>query len=282
MSMNSALPRISIVTPSYNQGQFLEATIRSVLDQGYPNLEYMVMDGGSTDESVDIIRRYSGQLAYWASAPDGGQSAAIGQGFKQSTGGILGWLNSDDMLLPGSLEHVAQTFRDHPKIGFLCGGLVDIDEHGHVTWCHWPVAPTLERLLVVGFYVKQPECFFTRSAYTRAGGIDPDFEFAMDYDLFLRILRTGRARATTRLLACSRSHAATKTATLQTVRQAEVTRIKARCDGSGLTRSQERRVYLRWRMSMYLQRGPQLFRLWLKHGHLRPWKYRQMLPVELI
>ena len=113
-----ALPRISIVTPSYNQARFLEQSMRSILDQGYPNLEYIVMDGGSTDGSAEIIHRYAGWLAYWASEPDGGQADAIRHGFARATGEILAWVNSDDLLLPGSLGHVALQFCRHPEADF--------------------------------------------------------------------------------------------------------------------------------------------------------------------
>ena len=141
--MNRIAPRISIVTPSYNQARFLEKTIRSVLDQEYPNLEYIVMDGGSDDGSVEILRRYSNRLTYWRSSRDDGQADAIKRGFTLATGDILGWVNSDDLLLPGSLEHVAHQFRQHRGADFLAGGFVPIDENGRATWCFWPSHPHL-------------------------------------------------------------------------------------------------------------------------------------------
>src|SRR5687767_5199473 len=111
--MSSPLPVISLVTPSLNQASFLERAIRSVIEQNYPNLEYIVMDGGSTDGSVDIIEEYSDRLAYWVSEPDGGQSAAINAGWSRSSGNVLAWLNSDDYLLPGTLQWPGQFFADH-------------------------------------------------------------------------------------------------------------------------------------------------------------------------
>ncbi len=274
------LPRISIVTPSYNQAPFLEQTMRSILDQGYPNLEYIVMDGGSTDGSAEIIGRHAERLAHWVSAPDDGQADAIRHGFEWATGEILGWVNSDDVLLPGSLEHVALHFRRHPEADFLAGGFVSIDEQGHVTWCTWPVTPTLERLLLVGFYVGQPACFWTRRAYDRVGGIDSAFRFGMDGDLFLRILHQGKAISTTRLLACFRSHRASKSAKLQDVHQTEKARIEALWDRPASLRQHGRTVYLKWRLQMILRRGPRVLRLWVRYGHLRPWMYREMRPEE--
>src|SRR4051812_44065291 len=108
------LPRVTVVTPSFNQGRFLEATLRSVLNQQYPDLEYIVLDGGSTDGSVDILRRYAAQLAYWHTRKDAGQADAIATGFEMATGEVLCWVNSDDILLPGALHRVGAFFRDHP------------------------------------------------------------------------------------------------------------------------------------------------------------------------
>jgi glycosyltransferase involved in cell wall biosynthesis len=278
----TTLPRISIVTPSYNQAHFLERTIKSVLDQGYPNLEYIVMDGGSTDDSLEIIRRYSNQLAYWVSAPDGGQAEAIQRGFARSTGEILGWLNSDDLLLPGSLQHIAAQFLRKPGADFLAGGYVNIDESDRVTWCHWPVTPTFERILLVGFYVGQPACFWSHLAYDRVDGIDPTFQFGLDGDLFLRMLHRGQAISTTHLLACFRSHPASKSARLQEVHLAEKAKINKYWNRDYLQRVHGRRVYLYWRFQMVLRRGPQLLSLWTRYGNLRPWLYREMLPEELL
>ena len=110
-----SLPRITVVTPSFNQARYLDRTIRSVLDQGYPNLEYMVLDAGSTDGSLDIIKRYSDRLDYWRSGPDNGQSAAVNEGWQRASGEVMAWLNSDDFYLPGALDFVGNHFRVHPE-----------------------------------------------------------------------------------------------------------------------------------------------------------------------
>ena len=125
----SELPRISIVTPSYNQGRFIEETIQSVLGQGYPNVEYIIIDGGSTDNTVEIIRKYAKHLTYWVSEPDRGQSHAINKGLARCTGDLFGWINSDDVLMPGALEVVAEAWRRRP--GRIISGATSIfDEHG--------------------------------------------------------------------------------------------------------------------------------------------------------
>src|SRR5258706_15191827 len=125
-----ALPRITIVTPSYNQAQYVDATIRSVLEQGYPNLEYIVVDGASTDGSAEVIRRHADRLAWWVSEKDGGQSAALAKGFARATGDVLAWLNSDDLYLPGTLATVARVFPPEPDVGFIYGSRVVIDPGG--------------------------------------------------------------------------------------------------------------------------------------------------------
>ena len=124
------LPSITVVTPSFNQARFLERTIRSVLDQGYAQLEYLILDGGSSDGSTDIIRAYESHLAYWISEPDDGQSAAVNAGWRRASGEILGWLNSDDFYLPGTLQFVGEFFAAHPDVAFLYGTCDVVDEAG--------------------------------------------------------------------------------------------------------------------------------------------------------
>lgn len=184
-------PRITVVTPSYNQGQFLEETLRSVLDQNYPNLELIVIDGGSTDNSVEIIRRYAPRLAYWVSERDKGQSEAINKGFARATGDILTWLNSDDCLCPGSLVAVAEFFQQHPEFGAVIGDQEVIDGAGRQV--------DFKKSVPVGFWlafhsacaIPQPATIFTRQALAAAGPIDESIRYQMDYDFFLRMLHAG-------------------------------------------------------------------------------------------
>ncbi len=189
-SDGSAWPRISIVTPSYNQGMFVEETIRSVLLQGYPNLEYVVMDGGSNDSSVDIIRRYERWLTSWVSARDGGQSEAINTGFASTTGSILGWLNSDDYFAPGALRVFAEQFaKQSPDVGAVVGTGSNLDAAGRVIYSPLPSAITRESLLdwCDGRNFMQPACLFTRAAWDEAGPLRVDLDYCMDLALWLRI-----------------------------------------------------------------------------------------------
>src|SRR5512134_129792 len=142
--MNGTSPKISIVTPSFNQGKYLERTIRSVIEQDYPNLEYIIIDGGSTDESVEIIRKYEKHLAYWVSEPDRGQSHAINKGFDRATGEIFGWLNSDDWYVPGALKAVAEAFAANPEAGAVVGAGEMVDEEGKLVLRCEPFEVTIE------------------------------------------------------------------------------------------------------------------------------------------
>lgn len=184
-------PSISIVTPSFNQGHVLEETLRSVLDQRYPFLEHIVQDGGSTDASVEILRRYASRLTHWESAPDGGQSAAINRGMRRATGEIMAYLNSDDILLPGSLAYVAEYFQSHPEVDVVYGHRVLIDEGGREIG-RWVLPPHDERVIAFADFIPQETMFWRRRAWERVGSrIDESFRFAMDWDLILRFREAG-------------------------------------------------------------------------------------------
>lgn len=225
----SPLPRITLVTPNLNQGRYLEQAIRSVLDQGYPDLEYFVKDGGSTDGSLEILQRYSGRLSGWTTGKDAGQAAAIQEGFGEGTGEILGWLNADDLLFPGCLEKVGRFFLHHPGIGCVVGGSLFIGEEGE------PVpfdgffpslnlgTPLSFRKLLFwecgGFC--QPASFWRADLFRRAGGLDAGLRFCFDYDMYLKLAKLGDFGLVEELLAGFRLHPLSKSSTILEVCKAE-------------------------------------------------------------
>lgn len=184
-------PRITVVTPSFNQGRYLDETIRSVLDQNYPNLEYMVIDGGSTDNSVDVIRGHEARLSYWVSEKDGGQSDAINKGYRRATGDILAWLNSDDCYCPGALQRVADYFSIHGDVDAVVGDLQIIDRDGRLVGTKKTVPITFWRNLYSGCAIPQPATFNTRRAYILTGDLDPRLRYLMDYEYYLRMQSRG-------------------------------------------------------------------------------------------
>ncbi len=220
-------PKITVVTPSFNQGRYLEATLRSVLLQDYPNLEYIVMDGGSDDNSVEVLERYGSHLAHWQSGPDSGQADAIASGFARATGEICGYLNSDDILLPGALRHLARTFLRRPRVGVVYGNRLVIDENGAVIGRHvWP--RFLSRYhWAKGQPLAQECCFWRNEVYRRVGGIDRSKFFIMDYDLFYRMWKATRFRKTRAYLGALRVHGESKSALYVDVWRRELAAAKA-------------------------------------------------------
>ena len=185
---------ISIITPSYNQGQFLEQTIQSVLAQDYPHIEYLIIDGGSKDNSIEIIQRYAKRLAYWESSSDRGQAHAINKGLQRASGEVLGWLNSDDLLLPDAVSRVVAAFRDHPDVDVVYGRIERIDERGEIV--PTPLLPkdkvVFSKQLVVGeCVINQPGAFWQRSIMEKAGMLDEDLHYAMDYEYWIRLALAG-------------------------------------------------------------------------------------------
>lgn len=184
-------PKISIVTPSYNQAEFIERTLLSVLEQNYPNLEYFVQDGNSKDSTVEVLKKYDRKLSGWVSEPDTGQSQAINRGFAKTSGDIMGWLNSDDILLPDTLSIVADYFSRHPEIDVVYGNRLMIDEDD-MEIGRWIMPAHNDEVLSWADFIPQETMFWRRAIWEKAGGhIDESFRFAMDWDLIVRFRKVG-------------------------------------------------------------------------------------------
>ncbi|BFU94005.1 MAG: protein of unknown function [Nitrospira sp.] len=229
----SGSPTLSVVTPSYNQGQFLEDAIRSVIEQGYANLEHVVIDGGSTDGSVETIRKYERRLAYWSSEPDQGQYDAINKGFARTSGEIMAWLNSDDKYMPWAFSIVADIFRSYPEIQWMTtlhplmwnetGQATSIDFTGgfhrkaFLKGSNFPVKGSHGKR-----WIQQESTFWRRSLWERAGGrLDPSFKLAADFDLWARFFEHADLYGVRALLGGFRSHGNQKSVQLRDAYMAE-------------------------------------------------------------
>jgi glycosyltransferase involved in cell wall biosynthesis len=229
----SATPKISIVTPSFKQGAFIEETLLSVIDQQYPNLEYFVQDGASDDGTVDVLKLYEGRITGWESKPDGGQSQAINAGFARTSGEIMAWLNSDDLLLPGALATVIEYFNRHPEVDVVYGDRLLIDENG-MQIGRWIMPGHDSAVLSWVDYVPQETMFWRRRIWDQVGGhIDESFRFAMDWDLLIRFRDVGaKFKHIPQFLGAFRIHQHQKTSTaIDDVGAQEMSRIRRRVLG---------------------------------------------------
>ena len=199
-------PIVSIVTPSFNQGPFIRATIESVLSQNYPNLEYIVMDGGSTDETASIVKDYASRLT-WISEKDRGQSHAINKGFRMARGDIVSWLNSDDIILPGAVRTAVQAFREHPDAGAVYGEGFCLDRDGTVTGRYrWTEPFNLWKLIYLSDYILQQSAYFRRTVLYEVGLLNEDLHYTMDWDLFVRIALQRHIHYIPEYLGCIREY----------------------------------------------------------------------------
>jgi glycosyltransferase involved in cell wall biosynthesis len=213
MDDGSTWPRVSIVTPSYNQGPFIEETIRSVLLQGYPNLEYIIIDGGSTDKSLDIIKQYEPWLAYSVSEPDRGQSHAVNKGFAVASGDIVAWLNSDDQYLPGTIKTIAEHAHRYPEAGAWAGGGRRLDARNRkIIWDRLPPGLQFDEIVNWNeYYLTQPSCFLNRKVLRDEVYLNESYHLQMDFDLWLRISNKFEMVPISKILTINLYHSQAKT-----------------------------------------------------------------------
>jgi glycosyltransferase involved in cell wall biosynthesis len=231
-------PRISVVTPSFNQGRFLEQCVTSVLNQDYPDLEYIIIDGGSSDQSIEVLRRYEKHFAFWVSEPDKGQSDALNKGFRRATGDLAVWLNADDFFLPGAFAAVAAAYQQNPDASFYFGDGWRADETGSLISRMFPERGVLwksDALLYGLDYILQPATFISRRRLAEIGYIDAGLHYGMDWDLWLRLSRLADPVAVPVCLAASREHGETKTSIGAFPRTEELRRIAEKHTGLAAT-----------------------------------------------
>lgn len=224
-------PKITVVTPSFNQGEFLEETILSITGQGYPYLEYIVCDGGSSDNSVDIIKKYENRISWWCSEKDNGQTDAINKGMRRATGDIVGWINSDDVMLPNSLFVIADFYRKHPECEFANGVVVNIARDGTVL--------KFTHLIMSKFFMKhgsynicQQGMFWKRSLFSKLGYLDESFHAKMDVEWLIRNYEANtNVKLLNKPLAAIRVYGETKTAMGGDIWKNDAKKIKERYHG---------------------------------------------------
>jgi len=250
-----ALPRISIVVPSYNQARFIGDTLESIVQQHYPNLELIVIDGASTDGSQAVIERYLEYIAHYVSEPDKGQTDAINKGMDFASGDILAWLNSDDCLVPGTLFHIVATFRKEPRVDVIYGHRILIDEQGRDIG-RWVLPGHNEFLLSYADFVPQETMYWKRELWNKIGGhLDHSFQFAMDWDLIAKFIEAGaHFKLTPMFLGQFRLHSSQKTQkSISNLGAEEMERIRERyLNRKGNNRLHRKIVFRIQRMSLYI------------------------------
>jgi glycosyltransferase involved in cell wall biosynthesis len=211
MSSISPLPKVSIITPSFNQGKFLEASICSVLEQNYPNIEYIIVDGGSQDESVEVIKKYQDRLAWWVSEKDKGHADALNKGFSRATGEILAWLNSDDIYFPNAISEVVAVLTSHPEVGMVYGDAELIDDAGMTVGQFGSKQTSYRKMLRGSVHIPQATTFFRADLWRQVGPLDLSLFYSFDYDLWVRLAKVSRLLYVPKPWAKFRIHGAGKT-----------------------------------------------------------------------
>jgi glycosyltransferase involved in cell wall biosynthesis len=211
MTTLSANPKVSIITPSFNQGRYLEASIRSVLGQTYPDIEFIVVDGASKDESVEIIHKYQSHFAWWVSEKDQGHADALNKGFSHATGEILAWLNSDDLYYPNAVAEAVSVLQQHPGVGMVYGDAQLIDDAGAVVGQFASRQTDYRRLLRGSVHIPQATTFFRTGLWRRVGPLDLSLFFSFDYDLWVKLAKVSQLLYVPKRWAQFRIHEAGKT-----------------------------------------------------------------------
>lgn len=227
MSSFTNYPSISVIIPSFNQGQYIEETLLSVIGQQYPNLEILVIDGGSTDNTVDILEKYSHQISYWQSKKDHGQADAINQGMKLSSGDVVGWLNSDDMYLPGTLLDIGKRFIGHTdKSHLIYGAAVTINQSDEKFFSGDQLAASFEKFLLTYYdFIVQPSAFWTRVLWERTGELNINYKYVLDWEWFLRASQITEFEYVRRFYSVYRYHSLHKTSSGNAERREEIINI---------------------------------------------------------
>lgn len=276
--ISSSLPKISVVVPSLNQGHFIEETITSVLGQNYPNLELLVIDGGSTDHTIDILRRYEASLHYWVTERDSGQAEAINKGFRRATGDILCWLNSDDVFLPCALTKAVNAFTSISEPQLVYGGCLRFTVGTPNTHGILPAPFDAERL-TYDDYLEQPSTFWTRRLWEIVGGLNEELVYTLDWDWFIRASKVCQFIPCNEFLSLFRFYDTHKTSSKSVERQQEIVHIVNTYASEAWAAAYNDvyrqiiplRKWLRRLEKWHLHRLRYLFypQLYLKHGRFR-------------
>ncbi|MCL6751570.1 glycosyltransferase [Nostoc sp. CCCryo 231-06] len=219
------LPKITIVTPSYNQAEYLEVCLKSVINQSYPNLEYIVMDGGSNDNSIDIIRKYDSQINYWQSQPDNGQASAIKRGFEIGSGEIIGWINSDDFLCSDTLFKVADIFSNNEELALIYGNAFWVDQMGSLIRALISTQVYYQTLAYGANTIFQGATFYKRQAYEEVGCLNTGLEYAMEYELLYKLAQRFTIQYIPEFFASFRKQPLSKGSTIPHIGQREIAHI---------------------------------------------------------
>jgi glycosyltransferase involved in cell wall biosynthesis len=253
-------PKVSIITPSFRQGRFIETTIRSVLAQDYPNIEYIIVDGGSKDETVDIIKKYEGKLAWWVSEKDNGHADALNKGFSHASGDILAWLNSDDIYFPGAVSEAVAFLTAHPEVGMVYADANLIDDEGKAIGKFASKQTNYRRMLDGSVHIPQATTFYRADLWHQVGPLDLSLFYSFDYDLWVRMAKVKEVRYLPRMWAYFRIHDKGKTVLNDDQCYPDMLRVRQRELGGGFSRLQLRYIARKW---LYIWM-PIRLRLWLR------------------